>query len=399
MILQNSDENNKRIQLVDALRGFALLGIVLIHYVEHFEIFKAPEFNFLFSEEQNKLVFDLVVFLISGKAYSIFAIMFGFSFFIQLNRRAEKSSDFRLVYAWRLLLLLFMGLVHSLIYRGDILHIYAILGLILVLFYKLPNKWLLILAGLFALQIPILYELIQSLILEDYSYVQNWGGNYGTNCEEAYTNGSFLDVIRVNVWEGRYIVWAWTYYTGRFVQLFSFFLIGLYFGRKRVFENVSKYNEQVKMLFLIIALIITIIHVILIGINNTEWHWVQNMLTTTLFKSYINLAYTVLILCSFILYVNNVKSTIIMDKLATYGRMSLTNYITQAIFGIVFFYGFGFGMYNYLGAIWSLLVGALFFGIQLIWSDWWLKNYHYGPLEWLWRALTFMDFKLKFKRL
>ena len=85
--------SNKRIQLVDALRGFALLGIVLIHFIEHFELFKEPEFNYLISPENNRFVFETVFFLISGKAYSIFAIMFGFSFFIQLKRRENEGTD------------------------------------------------------------------------------------------------------------------------------------------------------------------------------------------------------------------------------------------------------------------------------------------------------------------
>ena len=87
-----------------------------------------------------------------------------------------------------------------------------------------------------------------------------------------------------------------------------------------------------------------------------------------------------------------------MKMLAIYGRMSLSNYVFQAIAGVVLFYGFGFGLFKYLGSAWSLIAGIGFFIIQVAISSYWLKRYYYGPLEWLWRALTFMDFNLKFKR-
>jgi uncharacterized protein len=79
--------------------------------------------------------------------------------------------------------------------------------------------------------------------------------------------------------------------------------------------------------------------------------------------------------------------------------MSLTNYVSQAIVGVILFYGFGVGLYYYLGAIWSLFAGLIFFILQLVISNYWMKHYYYGPLEWLWRALTFMNFNLKFKRI
>lgn len=387
----------KRIQLVDALRGFALLGIVLIHFIEHFELFKEPEFNYLFSPENNRFVFETVFFLVSGKAYSIFAIMFGFSFFIQLNRRENEGTDFRLTFAWRLILLFLMGLIHSFIYRGDILHIYALLGLFLILFYKVNSKLLLVFAFLFAVQIPIIYHLIQSFLSSDFTYVKDWGGNYSANCTEAYAYGSLWDVIKINVWEARYIVWAWTYYSGRFVQLFSLFLVGLFMGRIGFFENPYKYKSAIKKILIFSIVSVIGLHFVMKGIAASEFSGTQKMLFDDLFKSYYNLACTSVILMTFTLYCLKVTKSFFINMLSVYGRMSLTNYVFQAILGVIIFYGFGFGLFNYLGAVWSLLAGIIFFTIQVGISSYWLKNYYYGPLEWLWRALTFMNFNLKFK--
>ena len=394
--VEKSQKN--RIKLVDALRGFALLGIVLIHFVEHFELFKQPEFNYFFTPEINGVVFKTIFFLISGKAYSIFAIMFGFSFFIQLNRREQKGEDFRSVFAWRLTLLFIMGIIHSLVYRGDILHVYALLGFFLILFYKVNSKMLLVYAFLFAVQIPIIQQLIQSFLIPDFIYVKDWGGNYGANCTEAYAYGSLWDVIKMNVWEGRYIVWVWTYYTGRLVQLFALFLIGLYLGRIGFFENPSNYKKAIKRALLIIFLLGIALYFIMDKIGASSFSGTQKMLFNDLLKSYYNLACTFVILTTFTLFCLKVKNSGFINNLAVYGRMSLSNYVFQALFGVILFYGFGFGMFKHMGAAWSLIAGAVFFIIQVQISKYWLKKYYYGPLEWLWRAFTFMDFKLKFKR-
>lgn len=389
---------HKRIQLVDALRGFALLGIVLIHFVEHFELFKQPEYNFLFSKEANSAVFEAIYFLISGKAYSIFAIMFGFSFFIQLSRRERTGDDFRLTFVKRLIILLIFGIIHSFIYRGDILHIYAFLGLFLVLFYKVSNKTLLIFTVLFAIQIPHIYHLIQTFLNADYQYIRDWGGNYFSNCDEIYAYGNFIDVLKINVWEGRYVVWAWTYYSGRLVQLFALFLLGLYIGRKGFFENPQKYKSQIFKALIISIFSIISLYVFIAFFAKVNFTETQKLLINEILKSYINLGYTFAIISIFSLYCISVKESFFIKKLAVYGRMSLTNYVTQAVFGVIIFYGFGFGLYNYLGAIWSLIIGFSFFIVQVFISEYWMKNYYYGPLEWLWRALTFSNFQLKFRR-
>lgn len=396
-MLVNTRIRKNRIQVVDALRGFALLGIVLIHFVEHFELFREPTVNFYFSKETNKIVFDLVFALISGKAYSIFAIMFGFSFFIQLNRREKEGGDFRLTFAWRLIILLIMGFIHSLVYRGDILHIYAFLGLFLILFYRVNTKFLIAFAIIFTIQIPLIYHLIQTFITEDYSYVRNWKG-YFSDCNEVYADGSFLDVLKVNFWKGRYIVWAWTYYTGRLVQLFSLFLIGLYLGRIGFFENPSKYMSSIKKVLLVSAFSILIVHFSLSEVSTSNLTDTQKLLSNDILKSYINLFYTFTILLLFVIFGLKMRNSFVLKGLAVYGKMSLTNYVTQAVFGVIFFYGFGFGMYKYFGSVWSLLAGFTLFIIQVIFSKYWLGKYYYGPLEWLWRALTFRNFNLKLKK-
>jgi len=391
-------KTKSRIVLVDALRGFALLGIVLIHFVEHFDFFYPPQINFFFSAETDQRVMDAILFLVSGKAYSIFAITFGFSFFIQLNNKENQGIDFRGRFAWRLTILFLMGFVHSLIYRGDILHIYAILGIPLLFLYKVNTKVLMAVAILLAIEIPILYHLAMTFIDPAYKFTPNWGSDWFAEAEEVYAYGSFWDVVKINFWKSRYLVYAWTFYTGRAVQLLALFIVGLVIGRKRYFERIGEYKSQVVSLLIGSAFVVLIFHFLSTFIGESTFSDLKKGLLLTLLKAFSNLAYTSVYISLFILAYFAFQKSKMINSLAVYGKMSLTNYVSQAVFGVIFFFGFGLDMWKYMGSTWSLLFGVCFFFLQIMLSNYWIKRFYYGPLEWFWRALTFFDFNLKMKR-
>ncbi len=391
-------ENTNRIVFIDALRGFALMGIVLIHFVEHFDFFYPAETNFLFSAAMDQWLMDAVIYLISGKAYSIFAITFGFSFFIQIDNKEQQGIDFRWRFAWRLSILLLLGLAHSLLYRGDILHIYALLGLPLILLYKVKTKILWILFILLVMELPLLFHLVMWLLDPAYVYTPDWGGSWFEEGEAIYANGDFWDVVKINIWKSRYLVYAWTYYSGRAVQLMALFILGLIIGRKRYFQHIQDYKNQLGAILLISLFAIFTFHFLMAFVSNSALPELPKGLLSTLLKAFSNLAYTAAIMSVFILLYLPIKRAAIFESLAKYGKMSLTNYVSQAIFGVFFFFNFGLGMWKYMGTTWSLLMGCCVFAAQLLISKYWLKHYHYGPLEWLWRALTYMDFSLKMKR-
>ncbi|MGD8781134.1 MAG: DUF418 domain-containing protein [Ignavibacteria bacterium] len=391
-------KQNGRITIVDSLRGFALLLIVLIHYVEHFDFFYAPEVNFLFSQATDSKVMELVFFFISGKAYSIFALLFGFSFFIQMNRKEKEGTDFRLKFLWRLTVLLIMGFVHSLIYKGDILHIYAMLGAVLVLFYRVNTKALLLMAVLLALQIPLITTFIYSFIEPGFEYTQSFGSGYWQEGNNIYAQGSLGDVVSYNIWKGRANVWGWTFYNGRYIQLIALFIIGFIMGREKIFEELYSHKKNTIKVLLISLLCMAVFYFIEISIWNFSLTGSQQTIFSTVIKSYYNLAFTSVILSAIILIYLKFKDGSIFNSFAAYGRMSLSNYVFQALFGVIFFYGFGLAMYKYMGSTWSLIFGFIVFVTQVIISKCWAKNFYYGPLEWLWRALTFFNFKIKFRK-
>jgi len=391
-------KNTHRIIIVDALRGFALFLIILIHYIEHFELFAQPEHHWLFTAEVDSKITDIVMFAVGGKAYSIFALMFGLSFFIQLNRSEQKGIDFRGKFAWRVTILLIMGFFHSLIYKGDILHIYAMLGFLLIPLYNLKIKHLIIIGSFFILQIPSVIQLIKAFADSTYTFTPTFGWGFWGEIDKLYTTGSFGDVIIFNFWKGRTSVWGWTFYTGRYLQLFGLFIVGLIIGKSRIFENLENHKGLIKKTLIISLIIYAGLYFINVKAGSAVVSELQKQLLTSLINMYGNIAFTVFYVSLLILLHLRFKSARIINSLAAYGKMSLTNYVSQAVFGVVFFYNFGLGMYKYMGATWSLIMAIAFFALQVSISKLWIRRFYYGPLEWLWRALTRFNFSIKFKR-
>jgi len=127
-------KNNSRIEVVDALRGFAIATILILHNLEHFDYLRYPEFLPEWLKVMDNTLMNSLFFLFGGKSYSIFALLFGFTFFIQDSHQAAKGKDFRGRFAWRMLLLLGFSVINSMFFQGDILTLFAVLGLILILF-------------------------------------------------------------------------------------------------------------------------------------------------------------------------------------------------------------------------------------------------------------------------
>ena len=125
-------KTSERLGVVDALRGFALLAIVLLHNLEHYNLFLVPENVPAWLQTIDKYAWDILFFLFAGKAYATFSLLFGFSFYIQFHNAEKRGIDFRGRFAWRMCLLFLFAQLHALFYNGDILLLYAVVGLSLI---------------------------------------------------------------------------------------------------------------------------------------------------------------------------------------------------------------------------------------------------------------------------
>jgi len=386
---------SSRILVVDALRGFALSGILLLHAIEHFDLLLFPHPGKGLLDTLDPVVSQVLFFIFAGKAYSIFSILFGLSFYIQMQKQAERGIDFQGRFIWRLVLLFGFGYLLSLVYIGEILTAFAILGLLLILLHRLSNRWLVILAVLFLLQAPTLFLLRLSFSQPDFQFEHDWSAWY--NVYPTFSKGSFLDVIQFNAYNGHLAKWQFFLNTGRYLQLIGLFILGLLIGRVKYFENLKQYLPLTRTIALVCGLLFALVYCSSFFVVN-HFSPSQTLLIRALLESYGNLFFTGLLFTLFILMAVEWNMENKNTLLASYGKMSLTNYFVQPLLGVPFFYGFGLAMYQYLGITLSLLFGIVLLLAQLFFSAYWMKRYHYGPLEWLWRALTFWDFSVPLKK-
>jgi uncharacterized protein len=381
--------STSRIEIVDALRGFALFGLFIVHMVEYFELFwHAPEWGW---------VHDTVFFMFGGKAYAIFALLFGLSFFIIMDNQARRGVDFRGRFAWRLTLLLAMGYLHGLLYSGDILQVLALPGFLLILIYPLGNRPILILATIGLLQVPVILQLVLvvsgSLDGAQPLHWQMMGETF-----RIYAEGSFSEVVQRNVLDGQIGKWLFMIESGRIWNVVGLFLVGFVLGRVRFFET---YREKLHICAAALAGIILLLGVVHAGqalLSASTLPESQSRLADAILTQYSNNLFTAggVLLFLFAWEYRPLRRP--MAWLAPCGRMSLTVYVSQSLYGVPLFYGFGLGLYQGLGQVYALALGLTLWALQMLIAHFWMKNYYYGPLEWLWRSATYMSLDVPWKR-
>ncbi len=383
------DAQVPRITLVDSLRGFALMGLFIVHMVEYFELYwYLPEPDW---------VHDLVFFLFGGKAYAIFSLLFGLSFFIIMDRQERRGVDFRLRFAWRLVLLCLLGYLHSLLYSGDILQVLALLGFLLIAVYPLSNRWILFLALVFLLQLPSLAQfMIGPLNATWLGQIIDWQRVSANG--EIYATGSLVDVLRQNAFFGQVGKWAFMIESGRIWNIVGLFLLGFVLGRVRFFERSSEYRKISLLALTIAAVTVAVCYVALDQICNFTTSDASCRFSSGVITHYLNSALTISGGLLFVLAYSIRPLEKILNTLAPCGRMTLTLYIAQSFIGVPLFYGFGMGLYQGFGQVSALALGILLWLLQIPIAHGWLRHYHYGPLEWLWRSATYFSLKVRWRR-
>lgn len=386
-----SDKPNTRIDVADILRGIAIGGIILIHFIEQLNFYVFPEPSSPFWGTVNQGVWDTVFFLLAGKMYAIFAMLFGLSFFIQHDNQAQRGVDFRLRFLWRMVLLFMFGIFDLLFYNGDILCVYAACGVLIIPLIRASDKVLKCIAFLLLLQpIELVYIIIGAL--EPSASPLNLGSMDHFNAVAvAQEHGSIIDVAVAGILHGQQINFLWAIENGRFTQTIFFFLVGIMLGRKRLFynegNNIAFWKKVLKgaaAAFVILAPLYFLVP------KQFESACISNSLNVML-NMWKNLAMMLMIVSgtTLLYYQTSAKNWLI--KIAPYGKMSLTNYLSQSIFGAMLFYNWGFGLFRHCGHTVALLMGAGFIILQYLFCIWWLKNHKRGPFEELWARLTWIN--------
>jgi len=379
-----------RIEIADVLRGFAVMGITLIHFIERFSLNSFPEETNNFLLFTDKVIWDSVFFAFSGKAYCIFALLFGFSFFIQDNSQKEKGKDFRGRFAWRLVLLMVFACINSMLFPGEILVLYAIVGYVLIAVCHLSTRTITVIAIVLLLQ-PIEWgQLFYALINPDYVINAEFDAPYWEIVNAAQKNGSFLEMCKTAIWTGNVANMGWMLLHGRVTQTAGLFMVGLLIGRANAFPYSEKNIKiWVKVFILSVAVFFPVYGLtpILPDFLSRESLLVPSIL---ILKSISNIAFTGILFAGVILVYYLTRFKNVLHHLAPYGRMSLTNYLSQSLIGGFLFYHWGLELYKYTGITVCFLMGIGMFLIQFFFSQWWMRSHRQGPLEWLWKKATWV---------
>lgn len=389
--------SKSRIDTIDVLRGFALAGILYAHMVIWYTgAALPPEVYTKYDSTPDGIALGIFGALVFGKFFSVFSFLFGLGFYLHFRKKRSHPGHL-IVYIWRLFLLFIIGFVHHIFWRGDILAIYAALGIVLMFFRNLPVKFILILALILITDLPThLYDLFATVASE--SSVNFPMAEEAENYYLLVQNEQLSAVLRDN-WRSWPAKIEYQLESGRLLMTFGYFLLGLYAGRTRLFtsikRNLSKFKswnkstEKALLILLSVGLLMYLFDLVTIpGIKVVpELKWIASFL----FSIY-NACLTIFYITGITLLFTKKMFQTLLRPLAAMGRMALTNYLLQTVFGLLIFYRFGLGFFDKSSPAENVLLGIVVFYLQLKFSEYWLHHFKQGPVEWLWKGLTYFKF-------
>lgn len=381
-----------RVDLVDALRGYALLGLFMVHCVERFELY--------WLDPQPDAWFDAVFAIFAGKAFAIFALLFGFSFATIMANERARGGDFTWRFGWRLLLLFAIGTLHALVYRGDILQVLAAVGLVMIPFDRLrSDKAALAIALLLFLQVPLL--------------VRAWAGGEGAAWAVAeprffldsglitQATGTLAEALASNAGPGMVAKWSFYLETGRVVEIAGLFLVGMVLQQRALFaEAVARrwlwlgVAAASGVLWLVVSQVEPLI---LPAAPEADGAPMQRQSVEWLTGQWRALTAMAFQVALFVLAWHSPLGRV-LALLVPAGRMTLTLYVGQSLLAALLLYGYGLGLYDDFSSAEMVLAGVVTFALQLALAALWFRAFRYGPLEWLWRAATRTTLGVPFRR-
>ena len=387
----------ERIEILDVLRGLAVCGI-LIGNMQWFSGYGLmPPSMARQSPFADQLTHFLVHFFVEGKFYSIFSFLFGFGFALQIARAEERGDLKASLFKRRLFWLLVIGLLHAyLLWSGDILSIYALMGFVLILFRKKTNsallKWAFALLAIPILTYLLLYILFVAFVPPgavaklDAAQIDFWNTTVRNVPQSSYLQ--IITGYNLNMIVGRY---ASLILEMRLPKLLAMFLLGSYAYRRGFFQNLSSHQPFIRRV-LVYGLILGVVgNVAFAALAGAEAVFPPSPAGIVGVISY---AFGVPALAlGFIALVATLWQKAawrrLLAWLAPVGRMALTNYLMQTVICVFIFYGYGFGQFGRFGATKATLIALAIFLFQIFVSALWLKYFAYGPMEWIWRQLTY----------
>ena len=384
---------SERIEILDILRGFALIGVLYVNM-----------HNFGWQYVVESPLYDAVDtcrdFVFNRKFFSLFSLLFGIGFAIQMRRARARGASFFRVYWRRLAVLFAIGWVHALIYPGDIVRLYAILGFVLFAFRGLSSRTLIVAATLLflvdAMRVQMAVEfrapdpevaLVEARAQE---IVRVTGRDLGLLRHRAYATGSVADVMVTNL---RYWQRSVGVLRGYGLPALALFLLGFYTVRRRILEDIERHRAFIRrVMWWGLAMNVTIVFTnqflsqVLVKLPLVAWAVPVLRLLGGFEEAALMLFYA----SAITLLVQQPRWHRVFHPLAAVGRMALTVYVGQSVVYTTLYYGYGLGLFGRLWPVHILPLAAVIFAAEVVICGWWIKRFRFGPLEWVWRTLTYM---------
>ena len=397
---------SERVEAMDVLRGFALLGILLMNI----EAFVGPLAAALDGldpslEGADRIVDAAIYIFVQGKFYLLFSLLFGMGFGVMLQRAALHGGAFAALYLRRTMALLAIGLIHLLlIWSGDILTVYALIAIpLLLVFRSVPTRqlpyWalglygltLIMVAGFSALGALAQLEPTAAAMMQEELKKQGAEMTRLIAAERtAYGSGSYAQAVMQRALDGMTMV-PYTLLMGG--QILAMFVLGAWFSRSGAIASPqihSRLYTALRRVALPVGL----------GLMSISFWMVPTVafdrldLTSGIAAVLALIASPLMCLGYLAWILRGLDSTLApyLRWLAPAGRMALTNYLVQSLVCTLVFYGYGLGYFEQLPRVWQVPFVFALFVLQVLLSHWWLARFRYGPAEWAWRAITYLQF-------
>lgn len=357
----------RRTPVVDVLRGWALLSVVLVNYSSFFSHG---------SSAREPMLHQVVQIFFQAKGWPLLAFLFGYGFSGLIQKLQATQEHPYLLFTYRMALLFLLAVLDSAIYYGDILKDYVILGMVILVFSRVREKVLLRAAVVCFLLLPVLIPWSQNLDI----------GNPVANPDLGlYTSDSLSSVLTYGLWAGLRVLLSFPKYFDWNLVMLTCGLLGAYAHRVGIFDDAMKKRALFGIAFLgalTFAACLVLVHLL-----DSSMGWGIDRVFAM--ERWFQLAQTMLLgsgLCW--LYCSG-RFAIAFQSLELVGRMTLTNYLVQNVIALWIFSGVGLGLLHRTSYGFTVEVAALLFAVQIFFSHWWLGYYRFGPVEWLWRCLAY----------
>ncbi|WP_409253392.1 DUF418 domain-containing protein [Bacillus sp. SCS-153A] len=382
--------HKERLLSLDVIRGFSLLGIFIINMISFHSPFLYIDQYSWWTAPVDQQIFPWIDILVQSSFYPLFAMLFGYGLAIQQERSLERGVNFYPLAVRRLTALLLIGCVHAFfIWSGDILINYALFGLLLLFFMKLSGKALLWAGSLLFLLPQLFFSILMILVsLTDKTGVAFYSDLTNiTNSIEAYGNGGLREIF-FQRFEDWYNVNGPGNITFVLLSIFPMLLIGAGAGKMHILQRIPGRRTFWIILLVVLASLGLALKSLPFTVEaNVAYSYIQDMLGAP----FLSVSYAILLALLLI----NRKISVVLKPLAAAGRMSLTNYLAQSIIGTLIFYNYGLGLYGEVTLATGTWLAAGIFFIQVIVSELWLSKFRQGPMENIWRILTYRKVRRK----